>query len=224
MKDIFWSTFYTKPALVPKSKPLDYDQETDMIAKMCKELMELPDLEPSIRAIQYASDEFALESPLTPSTSMFQAVEAGAVGETFRNNPFRVCRCRGGSSACRMPRTSDWLIGPCGERVVEREPYSYIHVNLSRRVGTIEEYVKLIEPVFIRKRQLFRMVPGDSKLTLVMLALDREHEKEIRRILREKRFRVDKGIRIFEITKDLMGRDKRVSPPPSEAPSRHHNR
>ena len=214
--DIFWSTFYTKPARIPRAtEPFDYDKETDLLRKVCKELIDMPvpAIESHVRDIQHVTDEFALESPLTPSTSMFHAIESGAVGETFKHNRFRICKCH----KCRVPSTSDWMKGPCGDRVVEKEPYSFVHVNLSRRVGSIDAFVKLVEPVFIRKRKPFRMLPGDSDLTLAMLASDREHEKEIRRILREKRFRIDKGIRIFEITKDLLGNDKRQTPPPSDS-------
>jgi hypothetical protein len=203
MSDIFWSTFYSKPAQVEIPKRFSFSEETELLKKMCKELLSIPlvKIEPEIRRIQHVSDEFALESPLTPSSSMFGAVGAGSVGETFDNEPFRVCSC----GNCKPSRTSEWREGPCGKHVVLKQPYSFVHVNLSRRVGSIEEFQKLVEPAFYEKKISFRMLPGDSKLTVVMLARDREHEKEIRRILREKRLRIDMGIRIFHITEKLLG-------------------
>ena len=213
--DSFWSSFYKKPAVIPPVDPgpFSYDKETDLLKAMCRGLLALPvaEIEPKVRTIQQMSDEFALESPLTPSTSMFQAIEAGAVGETFADNTYVVCKCK----RCERTRSSDWLKGPCGTYVVGHEPYSFVHVNLSRRVGSIEEFQKLVQPVFKEKSRRFRMLPGDSHLTLVMLASDREHEKEIRRILRDKSFRIERGIRIFDITKDLICRHKLSTPPPT---------
>jgi hypothetical protein len=214
MSDIFWSTFYTKPARVDPQEGLSYEDETELLKQMCKDLLSMPmqETEPIVRKIQHISDEYALESPLTPSSSMFQAVEAGCVGETFTHDLYQICVCK----KCQRPDDSDWLRGKCGERVLGREPYSFVHVNLSRRVGSIDAFKKLVEPAFVRKREKFLMIPGDSNLTLVMVARDREHEKEIRRILREKQYRIDRGIRIFDVTRDLMGRDRRKLPPPSD--------
>jgi hypothetical protein len=49
------------------------------------------------------------------------------------------------------------------------------------------------------------MLPGDSQLTLVLLAKDRKEEKAIRRLLRQPQYRIEKGIRVFQTTSDLYG-------------------
>ena len=208
--DQFWSSFHKKPVRVPPESSLfDYDEETAEISILCKQFLEMLDSSPltnkTVAHIQYVSDDLALESPLTPQVSMFPAVEAGSVGETFKKR-FRVCRCK----KCKYKKNSDWYEGPCGDLVLPYEPQSYIHVNLSRKVPSIDEFTALIQPQFKQKEIRFRLLPGDSQLTLVLLAKDRKEEKAIRRLLRQPQLRIEKGLRIFQTTCDLYGKSANV--------------
>lgn len=208
-EDPFWGSFRVKPVKVPiETSFFQFDQETREISNLCKQFLELVDssdlTSKAIAQIQYVSDDLALESPLTPQVSMFSAVEAGSVGETFKKR-FRVCRCK----KCDRKKNSDWYQGPCGDLVLPYEPDSYIHVNLSRKVPTIEEFTAIVEPLFRKQDVRFRLLPGDSQLTLVLLAKNRKEEKAIRRLLREPQLRIDKGIRIFQTTPDLYGKHRK---------------
>ena len=203
--DNFWSSFHLKPVkLVPDPSLFDFDQETAQIALLAKQFVEMVDsaelTNKAVSHIQYVSDDLALESPLTPQVSMFAAVEAGSVGETFKKR-FRVCRCK----KCKYKKDSDWYEGPCGDLVLPYEPDAYVHVNLSRKVPSIEEFSTLLAPQFKKLEIRFRMLPGDSQLTLVLLAKDRKEEKAIRRLLRQPQYRIEKGIRVFQTTSDLYG-------------------
>ena len=212
LKDPFWELFYKKPARLPKPLvPFSYDAETESLTAVCKAFLDAPSqkTEDAAGRIDQGSNDFALESPLTPPSSILAAIEAGAVGETFKKARFAVCRCRKDSRLiCQRnkPDQSGWYSGPCGDRVERSAPHSFIHVNLSRQVNSVEQFEALVRPVFEEKRVVYRLIPGDSGLTLALVAPDKDEEKLIRRLLREKQFREDKGIRIFQITSTLLGR------------------
>ena len=207
--DNFWESFHLKPAAVPLQPPFDYDAETELLSNLCKTFVDAASsvTDSAVAHMQYVSDDFALESPLTPPSSIAAAVESGTVGDTFKKVRFSICRCRRDTRApCERDRYTDWYRGPCGSRVVREEPYSFIHVNLSRKVDSIAKFVSLVDPVFRAERVPFMMIPGDSDLTVALVSPSRSDEKSIRRLLREKRFRIDNGIRIFQITTTIAGR------------------
>lgn len=210
LKDFFWESFYTKPAKVPDPPAkFDYDAETTAIAHLCKTFIDASPAitEEYVKKIELISNDFALQSPLTPPSSIVAAVDAGAVGETFRKAKFEVCRCRKDArKICEKASGSDWYSGPCGDRVVRSQPYSFVHVNLSRQIDSVPKFIDLVKPAFEEKRVVFRVISGDSGLTLALLAPDKEEERLIRRLLREKRFKDENGIRIFQISPSLLGR------------------
>ena len=49
----------------------------------------------------------------------------------------------------------------------------------------------------------FRPIAGDTGTTVVLVASDREHERDIRRILRKPEIRLEMGIRVFRTSADL---------------------
>jgi hypothetical protein len=210
LHDSFWESFYVKPARVePMEGPIDYDAETNALVHLCRTFVDCANqvTEESISKISKVSNDFALESPLTPPSSIAAAIDAGYVGETFSKHPFSVCRCRRDARKyCEKNRGTDWYSGPCGEQVVRNKPYSFVHVNLSRQIPSVQDLVSLLKPAFGESRLVFRMLPGDSELTVTFLTRDRDEEKKIRKLLREDRFRVDNGIRIFQITNSLYGK------------------
>lgn len=214
MRDIFWSGFYEDCAAVPYVARFDFDEETKALSELCAQLTGAPmtNTETTLKNIQYVSDEFALESPLTPQTSMFAAVGAGAVGETFaKTDEVVVCNCRSSDrDRCHRIKDSDWLAGRCGKRVLPRKAYKFIHVNLSRKVPTIQAFVSEVKPAFEDQKLKFLLIPGDSELTLALVALEQRDDKSMRRLLRAKRFKIDLGIRIFDRSDTLLGVDTEI--------------
>ena len=201
--DDFWTEFYLKPAELI-SEPVDYNKETEVLTEMCKSFVNSvkEDREIESKKIRIISDEYALESPLTPGAGkMFE----NPIAETFTKFSFVICRCEKNDSVrCRRKSDdSDWYSGHCGQRVL-RYAYSYIHVNLSRKTNSFEVFVSNMEPLFRKEDIPFRVIPGDSGLTVAIVASDRMDEKAIQKLLRSKPVKVDLGLRIFRTSSQLV--------------------
>jgi hypothetical protein len=218
--DRFWSDFVTNPPRV-KSAPLSYDEQTEILGKICTGfLSDLSSVVAQKKRIEHISDDYGLESPLSPSAqfsnSLVNAVvlSANSIGETFASrNLCSVCKCsRDGPERCMKNKAQDdWLAGHCGMRVMKSKPFSFIHVNLNRKIPNFKKFSDSIYRYFVESRVSFRPIPGDSGNTVVLVASDEAHEKQIRKLLRKKEIRLEMGIRIFRVSKDILANKDKYS-------------
>ena len=220
--DRFWTDFVANPPRV-NSIHLSYDQQTEMLEKICGRI--LADFASNNSAdqkkrIEHISDDYGLESPLSPSAqfsnTLVNAVvgSANSIGETFASrNLFSVCKCsRDGPERCMKNKAQDdWLAGHCGMRVLKSKPYSFIHVNLNRKIPSFKKFSDSIYRYFVESRVSFRPIPGDSGNTVVLVASDEPHEKQIRKLLRRKEIRLEMGLRIFRVSKDILANKDKYS-------------
>lgn len=174
--------------------PLDFQKDTEMLESVCHAFCQLDSVSSHITQVQRVSDFLGVESPLTPPENIN---ETNSIGETFTKvNPVVVCTCK--SRCTSVGEYPDFYSGKCGDRVVSKSPFSYIHVNLSRKLPSGSQLAELLRPLFTNVK--LRMVPGDSGGSVVLLTRDKQEERQIRRILRSGPVRLDKGIRIFQVT------------------------
>ena len=216
--DRFWSDFVINPPKVTtSSQSLSYEQQTEILERICKDMFEqLSSSDNSIeivKRIEHISDDYGLESPLSPtsqfSNTLVNAVVASAnsIGETFASrNLYTVCKCeRDDPERCTKNKSlDDWFAGHCGMRVLKTKPFSFIHVNLNRRIPNFKKFSESVYRYFVESRVSFRPIPGDSGNSAVLVASDEMHEKQIRKLLRKKEIRLDMGIRIFRISQDIL--------------------
>ena len=196
----FWTQFYTHPATVPPLEPYDYDLETDVLVKACRSFCDSESPLAAIKELQTISDPLGFESPLTPPEPV--GPEGLSIGETFVGAAVFKCSCGG---RCPRSDSDDFYTGQCGLRSVGQPPFSYVHVNLSRKLDSAEKLKLLLRPLFKAEKVKLRMVGGDSGSSAVFLASDRHEERRIRRLLRTPGVRLERGIRIFQVTQDSCG-------------------
>ena len=180
----FWRQFGS--IAVP---PPDFDRDSQLLTTHCRELC-TADFPAIVKSLQEVSDTFGFESPLTPP---FSVNPTG--NESFVKFPISICRC----GECEMREDNDFYHGVCGPATLTKRPYSYVHVNLSRKLASAELLQMLLRPLFKSENIRLRMVPGDSGGSAVFLARDAQEEKQIRRVLRSPPVRIEKGIRIFHV-------------------------
>ena len=211
----FWSDFVSNPPR-SQSQSLSYDQQTEMLEKVCGQMFENfldEKADNSAKRIEHISEDFGLESPLSPSpqfsATLVNAVVASSnsIGETFASrNLYTVCKCeRDDPERCTKNKSQDdWFAGHCGMRVMKSRPYSFIHVNLNRKISSFKKFAESVYKYFVDSRVSFRPIPGDSGTSVVLVASDETHEKQIRKLMRKREIRLEMGVRIFRTSKDIL--------------------
>jgi hypothetical protein len=216
----FWKDFLTSPAHVPPTNPSDSSNEaiSKYLEKLCEKFLHSTNETSAVgKRVNAETNEYGLESPLTPPQSLNLSDSVNSIGEIFTGrNLWSICRCERDDPERCTRRTQgkgsdDWYSGHCGLRVIRSKPYSFIHINLSRKLNNFKKFCDVFFSILYEKKIPFRPIPGDSGTTVVLVTSDLEHEKDIRRILRQPFIRLDHGIRIFRISNDInANKDKYV--------------
>lgn len=217
----FWEEFVRDPPKVVSMPVTSYTRQTEILEKVCLQICnDFLSEEPTTtttttaRRIEHMTDEYGLESPLSPSpqfsTSLVEAVvvNGNSIGETFSSkNLYTICRCeRDDPEKCSRTNKSamdDWLVGHCGLRATRCRPNSFVHVNLNRKINSLKKFCETLYRRFFDSQIDFRPVLGDSGNSIVLLASDKEHESKIRKLLRQDEIRLELGLRIFRVSQDI---------------------